>query len=285
MCAKKMDLAESDFPEDARPPIITELNAATFPVLVINIYGQAPERGLNRIARNLQEELETISGVLEANIQGEREEVLEIIVDPIKLETYNLSYQDVLASVSANNRLIPAGRIAMEEGRFAVKVPGLLKTAEDAFNLPVIESGDAVVTLSDVADIRRTFKDRDVYAQFNGDPSVSIEIVKRTGANILDTVEEVKTALARAEAEWPTTVRASVTSDMSDVISNQLGTTSILHHNGGSPGDDHCGRRSGAPIRRACRNSDPRFIFDGVFAAGCVRLHDQYDGHFAWSAW
>ncbi len=220
---EKVDLAEREFPDDARPPVITELNASLFPILVINIYGDAPERGLYRLARELQDDLEAIGGVLEANVQGEREEVLEIVVDPVKLETYNLSYQEIFAAVSNNNRLVPAGRIDMGEGRFPVKVPGLIKTAEDAFTLPVKQSGDAVVTLSDVADIRRTFKDRAVYARFNGEPAVSIEVVKRTGANILDTVAEVKEALARAETGWPETVDATLTSDMSEMIGDQLG--------------------------------------------------------------
>lgn len=220
---EKVDLAEREFPDDARSPVITELNASLFPILAINIYGDAPERGLYRLARELQEDLEAINGVLEADILGEREEVLEIIVDPVKLETHNLSYQEIFAAVSSNNRLVPAGRIDMGEGRFPIKVPGLIKTAEDAFSLPVKQSGDAVVTLADVAEIRRTFKDRTGYARFNGEPAVTIEVVKRTGANILDTVEEVKAAIARAETGWPETVKATLTADMSEMIGDQLG--------------------------------------------------------------
>ncbi len=220
---EKVDLARREFPEDAREPVITELNASLFPILVINIHGDAPERGLYRIARQLQEDLEAISGVLEANIQGEREEVLEIVADPAKLESYNLSYEAILATVSANNRLVPAGQIDMGEGRFPVKVPGLIRTAEDAFNLPVKRDGDRIVTLSDVAEVRRTFKDREVYARFDGRPAVSIQVVKRTGANILDTVDEVRRAVDAAEASWPDTVQATLTSDMSEMIDKQLG--------------------------------------------------------------
>lgn len=220
---EKVDLAEREFPDDAREPVITEINAALFPIIVINLYGDAPERGLYRIARGLQEELEALEGVLEAQLQGDREELLEIVIDPAKLETYNLSYQDVLAVVSANNRLVPAGRIDMEEGRFAVKVPGLIKSAEDALNLPLRSSEDAVVTLSDVASVRRTFKDREVYAEFNGKPAVTIQIVKRTGANILDTVADVRAIVEESKTRWPETVDAALTSDFSEMIDEQLG--------------------------------------------------------------
>ncbi|MEO0981092.1 MAG: efflux RND transporter permease subunit [Pseudomonadota bacterium] len=220
---EKVDLAERDFPADAREPIITEINAALFPILVVNLYGDAPERGLYQIARDLQEEVEALDGVLEANLFGDREEVLEIVVDPVKLESYNLSYQEIFTAVTNNNRLVPAGNVSMGLGEFPVKVPGLIKTGEDAFNLPIKTSGESVVTLSDVASIRRTFKDREIFAEFNGLPAVSMQIVKRPGANILETVGEVRALVEAAEARWPDTVSAALTSDFSTMIADQLG--------------------------------------------------------------
>lgn len=219
----KVDLAKREFPEEAREPIITELNASLFPILNINLYGEVPERGLYRLSRDLREELQALDGVLEARLAGDREEVMEIIVDPVKLETYNISYQEILAVVSNNNRLVPAGRIDMGEGRFPIKVPGLIKSADDAFGLPIKTNGNAVITLSDVATVQRTFKDREVYAEFNGEPAVSIQIVKRTGANILDTVEEVRSVIDRQQESWPSTLNVALTSDMSEMIDSQLG--------------------------------------------------------------
>ena len=219
----KVDLAKREFPEETREPIITEVNASLFPILAVNLYGNTPERGLYRLGQNLKEELESLDGVLEARLQGDREEVLEIQVDPVKLETYNISYQEIFNAVSANNRLIPAGRIDMGEGRFAVKVPGLIKSAEDAFRLPIKTDGDATVTLADVATIQRTFKDREVYAYFNGEPAISIQIVKRIGANILDTVAEVEAVIEAQQKTWPQTIKVSLTSDMSEMIDTQLG--------------------------------------------------------------
>ncbi|MEM0986320.1 MAG: efflux RND transporter permease subunit [Pseudomonadota bacterium] len=218
-----VDLAQRELPDDALEPIITELNAATFPILVINIFGDTPERNLYALARALQDELEGVEGVLEARLVGDREEVLEIVLDPVKLETYNLSYQEIFNTVAANNRLVPAGNVPMDEGRFPVKVPGLIKTAEDAVALPLITSGDAVITLADVADVKRTFKDRTSFSEFNGRPSVQLQIVKRTGANILDTVADVHTIVDRQKQAWPATVQAELTSDMSEMIDDQLG--------------------------------------------------------------
>ncbi|MEP1144263.1 MAG: efflux RND transporter permease subunit [Henriciella sp.] len=220
---EKVDLAQRDFPEEAREPIITEINASLFPILAINLYGDAPERSLYKVGLDLKEELEGLEGVLEANLNGDREEVLEISVDPAKLETYNISYQEIFAVVANNNRLVPAGRIDMGEGRFPVKVPGLIKTAQDAFSLPVKTNGDATITLADISTVRRTFKDREQYAKFNGQPAVTIQIVKRTGANILDTVAEVEAIVEKSTAAWPESINYTLTSDMSEMIDDQLG--------------------------------------------------------------
>ena len=220
---EKLDLAKREFPADAQEPIITEVKTSLFPIMVINLYGDIPERGLFSISSALKDRLETLPGVLEAKMQGDREEVLEIIVDPSKLETYNISYEEILQTVSANNQLIPAGRIDTGAGRFPIKVPGLIKTAEDAYSLPIRQSGDAVITLSDVAEVRRTFKDREVYAQFNGKPAFGIQIVKRNGANILSTVADVRKIVSEEQAGWPEALKVEITSDQSIQIEQQIG--------------------------------------------------------------
>ncbi|MFN4184491.1 MAG: efflux RND transporter permease subunit [Hyphomonas sp.] len=219
----KVDMAKRYFPDDAREPIVTEFNAAQFPVLVVNIYGDAPERGLARIADSLKDRLESDGTILEARVLGKREELLEIVVDPVKLETYNISYQEIMSVVSANNRLVAAGSIETGQGSFAVKVPGIIRTAGDALALPVKQTENAVITLGDVAEVRRTFKDPTGFATFNGESALLIEVVKRSGANILDTANFVRDAIAIEQESWPPTVEAIVTSDTSEMIGTQLG--------------------------------------------------------------
>jgi multidrug efflux pump len=219
----KVDMAKRYFPTDAREPIVSEFNAAQFPMLVVNIYGDAPERGLGRIAEDLRERLEADPGILEARISGKREDLLEIVIDPVKLEAYNISYQEIAAIVNSNNQLIPAGVIDTGQGSFAVKVPGIIRTGADALSLPIKRTENAVVTLGDVADVRRTFKDATGAATFNGEQGLLIEVVKRTGANILDTANNVRAILADESQKWPSTVRAEITSDASELIGSQLG--------------------------------------------------------------
>lgn len=221
---EKVDMAKREFPIETREPVVKELNTAQFPVIVVNLYGKLPERGLYSIARDLQDNLEGISGVLEANIQGEREEVLEVQVDPVKLETYNLSAASIFATIEANNRLIPAGSMDLGEGRYSIKVPGLIETPADAYDLTVKRIGEKVVTLKDVAEIRRTFKDREEFGRFNGDPALSVEVVKRSGANILETVAQVRANIEELRATWPETLNVDLTADESAEIEDQIST-------------------------------------------------------------
>lgn len=219
---ESVDMAKRFFPIEAREPVVEEFNAALFPIMVVNVFGDAPQRGMDSLVRDLQDDLEALDGVLEAKIRGSQDEVLEIVVDPVKLDSYNISYLEIAQIVNANNQLVPAGNVDTGEGRFAVKVSGLIKSAEDALELPVRSEGDSVITVRDIAEVRRTYKDRTSYARYNGGPSLSLEIVKRNGANILQTADEVRRVASEHQARWPENIKYEINSDVSVLIGDQL---------------------------------------------------------------
>ena len=133
-----IDRAKSELPVDAEEPIVTEFNAQTqFPILTTIIYGNAPERTLLQTAQRLEDKLESISGVLDAKLTGAREELLEVVVDPKILESYGLTEIEVVNAVNANNQLVTAGSVTLEDGRFTVKAPGLVRNAADLAATPV----------------------------------------------------------------------------------------------------------------------------------------------------
>jgi multidrug efflux pump len=223
-------LAKAELPADAEEATVNEINFSLQPTIVVALSGEVPERTLFKHARELQDEIEGINTVLEANLTGQREELLEVVVDPVKLEAFGVTQQELLSAANLNNRLVAAGAVNNSSGRFNVKIPGLFENATDVFNLVVKSSNGTTVTLGQVADIRRTFKDRNRYAEFNGNPTIAIEVVKRIGTNILENNNEVKRIVAEVTKTWPETIKVETTLDQSRLIGDILGslTSSIL---------------------------------------------------------
>mgnify|MGYP000667994082 CR=1 FL=1 len=181
----KVDLAKGRFPPDAEEPIIQEANFSGEPIIGIVLSGTAPERALFQTARSLKERLEGAPGVLEVSLSGGREELLEVTIDPVRMESYNVTTGELTAVIGRNNQLVPAGSLKSGAGQFAVKVPGVVENPEDILKLPIKKSGDRIITVGDVGDVRRTFKEPTSISRFNGQPAFAIDVVKRSGANVL----------------------------------------------------------------------------------------------------
>ncbi|WP_430437205.1 efflux RND transporter permease subunit [Oceanibaculum nanhaiense] len=219
---EKVDIAKSELPTETEEPSITEVNFSLFPVLVVTLSGPVPERTLVRLARELRDEIEGIPSVLNVDIAGDREELVEILIDPLKLESYGLRSDDILTFIDRSNRLIAAGALDTGSGRFPVKVPGLFETADDILDMPLKTEGDAVVRVRDVAEVRRTFKDRESVARLDGEPAVGLQVTKRTGENIIETIEAVRALSERQKQFWPETVKVTYSQDRSKDIRTML---------------------------------------------------------------
>ena len=218
-----VDRAKADYPSNAEEPIVREFNVQNqFPILTTVIYGDAPERALFQAAKRLEDRLNGVSGVLEARLTGAREELLEVIVDPETLESYGLTEFEVINAVNANNQLITAGSVELPDGRFTIKAPGLVRNAEDLASTPVRANGDNVVTIGDIASVRRTFKDRDGYALFNGQLAIGVEISKRAEFNIVETIEHARAAVEEEANFWPSTIKYEFLSDQSIQVRDNL---------------------------------------------------------------
>lgn len=217
-----VDKAKPELPDETDEPSVNEVNFSLFPVLVINLYGDIPERTLIRIARDVQDEIEKLTSVLEARIAGNREEQVEIIVDPIKVESYGLNGTEIISFFQRSDQLVAAGNLDTGAGRFAVKVPGLFESLNDILDMPLQVSGDSVVTVSDIATLRRNFKDPESFARLDGKPSVALEIIKRTGENVIDTVDAVRTIIDKERQNWPVGLEVSFSQDKSDKIRQRL---------------------------------------------------------------
>ncbi len=220
---ERVDAAAAELPSETEDPTVTEVKMSRFdPMLVFNLAGNVPERTLTTIAKDLKEDLEGLGGVLEVNLVGVREELMEVVVDPRAMESYGLDQAQIIDFVASNNKLVAAGALQSDEGRFPVKVPGVFESPQDVLDLPIKAVGERVVHFKDIAEVRRTYKDAESYARLNGKPALAIELVQRGGANIIDTIAEAKAVVAYASREWPEGMEISVSRDKSKDVNDML---------------------------------------------------------------
>ncbi len=217
-----MNNAQGQFPDGAETYSLNELNFSEFPIIIVNLTGDLPERTLIQVARDLQDRLESLDAVLNAQLTGERDEMLEVIIDPLRLEAYDVTAAELIAAVSNNNLLIAAGEVETPQGAFAIKIPSNLTTPQEVYGLQVIAEGDRSVTLGDLAMIRLTFEDRTSTARFNGETTVALQVVKKRGFNLIDTAAFVREIVAEAQAEWPQELRDAITVGTSNDQSTEV---------------------------------------------------------------
>jgi multidrug efflux pump len=218
----RVDDARSELPRDIDPPIVQEVNTSLFPVITATISGNAPERTLLNIAREAERIAEDSPGVLSADLKGVREELFDVNVEPMKLESLGASVDDLAAALQRDNHLIAAGAMEGVAGRFAVKVPALIENPTDLNSIPVLATPQGTVTLGDVATVKRTFKDPVGITRLNGEPAVAIQISKRAGANLLATIDGVKERLSKYAATWPANIKLGYTGDKSKNVRAML---------------------------------------------------------------
>ena len=219
---EKVDMVKSKLPQDAEEPIVLEFNMAELPTIVVSLSGDVPDRTLFYHAKRLQTNIESIPGVLEAPVTGDREDLMEILVSPSKLENYNISLMDLIKSITGNNRLVAAGSIDKGQGKFSIKVPAVYESAQDVYNLVIFSSGDGAVTLGDVAEIRKTYKDTESFARVNGRPAVALQVKKRIGENVLEINEKVRLEAEEYVENLSENIEINFTSDNSDYILEML---------------------------------------------------------------
>ena len=219
---EKVDMVKSKLPQDAEEPVVLEFNMAELPTIVVSLSGDVPDRTLFYHAKRLQTKLESIPGVLEAVVTGDREDLMEILVSPSKLENYNISLMDLIKSITGNNRLVAAGSIDKGQGKFSIKVPAVYESAQDVYNLVIFSSGDGAVTLGDVAEIRKTYKDTESFARVNGRPAVALQVKKRIGENVLEINEKVRLEAEEYVENLSENIEINFTSDNSDYILEML---------------------------------------------------------------
>ncbi len=188
-----LDDAERSLP-DTLPddPDLTEASASAIPILTLNISGDFSLSELKRFAETFQDEFEGIQGVKEVLISGLPEEEIHLYIDPISLQKYGLSVEQVAQKINQSHQDLPLGQIFLDGEKLDLRVEGELESISDFFELPIMKKGAQIVTLGEIVEIRREFDTLNVetYSSTGGklQTSLSLDLIK----------SEAKTNVAKA---------------------------------------------------------------------------------------
>ena len=201
--------ARQNFPTTTDEPLISEAGGHVSRVLQVNLVSKgAPERLVYRTALDLKDGIESLASVQRVSMQGARQEFLEIVIDPAKMHAYKLSVEQLLASINRNNRLIPAGALLSGRGSLSLNIPSVVNTPADLLDIPIFADSDKVVTLADIALIRRTFKDRYSYSHTTtANNSITLFVLSQTGSLFIDTAKEVESLVDEFQDRVPRSIR------------------------------------------------------------------------------
>jgi multidrug efflux pump len=202
-----------ELPREAEDPQIAEYSEASFPVMNISIVGSSSIRQKVFYAKELKDKVEAREEILQARLSGAPEEVLEGVINKSKMESYEVTLSDIYYSVSNNNLIIPGGTQDTGKGSFNIEVPSIIETAQDVYSIPIKVTKDAIVTLGDITDVKRTFKDFTSYARVNGEDAVTLELSLRESANAINASNAIRDILKDFKKTLPENLRIVVTDD------------------------------------------------------------------------
>lgn len=215
---EKVDLARPDLPDEAEDPEIAEFDFSAVPIMQVNLSGEYGLVQLKEIAEDLQDRIEQIPQVLRVDVRGGLEREVKVDVDLARLQFYNLALNDVIDAIASENVNIPGGSIDVGRSKYLVRVDGEFDDPSVIGELVVTNAGGRPVYVRDVATVDFGFAERESFARLDGNPVVTLDVIKRSGENIIATSDQVKALIDDLLPVLPPTTVAKITSDSSTDI-------------------------------------------------------------------
>ena len=216
---EKVDLAKADLPAEAEEPQIFEFNFSEVPVVQVNLAGDYGLVRLKEIGEDLKDALEQIPSVLRVDVRGGLEREVSVEVDLGKLQYYNVAIGDVIEAIGNENVNIPGGSIDVGNSKYLVRVDGEFEDPALIEDVVVTLSDGKPVYVRDIAKVDFGFADRESYARLEGSPVVTLDVIKRSGENIIEASQAVRATVAEMQDEFPPSTKVEFASDMSEDIS------------------------------------------------------------------
>jgi len=220
-----VDKAKGDLPNDLiDDPSVSDIDFSEFPVININLSGDFSINELKDYAETLKDEFEAVYEVSKANINGVTEREVKIKLDPFKMSALQVSYSDVENAIAAENISMSGGDIRMGNIKRSIRMLGEFTDPKEIENIIVKSEKGNIVYLNDIGKVEYGFAERDSYARLEKQPVVSMQVIKKSGENLLSTVEQIIDILEISKSNnlIPENLVITLTQDQSEVIKRQL---------------------------------------------------------------
>lgn len=219
-----VDKAKPELPDDLpQDPNVFELNFSEFPIMNINLSGNYPLEQLKKYGEYLEDEIEKIAEISKVDIRGIDDKEVKIKVDPYELEARKLNFSDIEQAVSAENVTMSGGNVLDAGVRRTIRVVGEFIDPKDLEEIVIKNEKGNIVYLKDVATVQFDYIEKQSYARLRREPVVMVDIVKRSGENLLIATDQIRAVLAKAQADvFPKDLKVSVTNDQSSVTKEMV---------------------------------------------------------------
>ncbi len=211
-----VDKAAPELPTDLdTEPNVVEINFSELPIVTVNVSGEYGPDDLREYAEELQDELENINSVSEVALKGAQEREVEIAVDSRKMESLDISFQDIENAITSENLTLSGGEVVNNDIRRAIRVVGEFDDPEEIAATIVKNENQRVVYLRDIAEVTYGFEDPTSIARADGLPVISLDVIKKSGENLLSTADEVIATVERMREVLPSELKISFFNDQS----------------------------------------------------------------------
>ncbi len=212
-----VDRAKPSLPNDlASDPNVFEMNFSEFPVMNINLSGNYGMEELNEYAEYLEDEIEKVTEISKVEIRGIDEKEVKVNVDPYQMEAREVNFGDIEAAIASENITLSGGSIKEGDIRRTIRVVGEFKEPSEILEVVVKSEKGNIVYLRDIAEVSFDYKEKENYARLRTNPVVMVDVVKRSGENLLIATDKINVILDKAQAEiFPKDLIVTKTNDQS----------------------------------------------------------------------
>jgi len=217
----KVDETKPELPRDSEDPSVMELSFSNRPIITFSFFGDIPYDQLLSVTENIKDHLEKIKGIQSADIVGKREKHVLVAIREKDMMQYGLSLRMINQAISSFHMNSPIGNIVTDQMYYRVRIEADQETADHIKNIPIATRDDATIYVKDVANVTEEFKEETTLSRVSkdGKPSkqaISINIIKKTGVNVIETAKEAKATIEELKkiGKIPASVESLEINDM-----------------------------------------------------------------------